>query len=113
MPADPSIRDSIGRDIKVTVTTVQHMEIWVTGRAAAAEPPPSAAKWIRQAAGQELVAETLRALAGMLPWLAVAGAGALARRARRAALAAPPGSRRALPSSAKVVPQRPEAEGQL
>ncbi|GEM_PF-6033465 len=89
MPAEPA---SHGPTIRVTITTVQHTEIRVTGRAAAPAPvsaPPSAAGWLRQVAGGELVAETARALAGMLPWLAVAGVGALARRARRTALPGP------------------------
>jgi hypothetical protein len=98
MPAEPATRDGM---IRVTITAVQRVEIRVTGGAAAAAPappPPPAGGWIRQLAGGELAAETVRALAGLLPWLAVAGAGALARRAQRAALPGPGrGPRRMLP----------------
>jgi hypothetical protein len=105
MSTEPVIRDGT---LRVTITTIQHTEIWVSGRAATRAPtsPPPAADWIRQVAGRELVEETVRVLAGMLPWLAVAGAGALARRAQRAALPGPGHAPRRMLPSRKALPRR-------
>jgi hypothetical protein len=88
LPTDPSISDTTVSDVRVTMTAVQHTQIWIVSPAAGPKSPmPPDRVW--RAVGRRLAAETVRSLEGLIAWLAVAGISALARRAWRPALPAP------------------------
>jgi hypothetical protein len=89
MLTDPSRPGTTMSNIRVTIATVQRAEIWMIGHAASGATSPMARGWLWRAVGRSLATEGVRSLESMIPWIAVAGVSAFARRAWQASVPTP------------------------